>query len=99
MLGKVVSAGNAQLRRQRLQQHRHQVAGDDDPQQRVAKLRTALDVGGKIAGVDIGNAGDERRSHKRQYLFQAPLWAAALQDHFSARDDFGVAVFAGSFHR
>ncbi len=80
VLGKVVSAGDAQLRRQRLQQHRHQVAGNDDPQQGVAKLRATLDVGGEIARVDIGDAGNERRSHERQYLFQAPLPATALQD-------------------
>ena len=54
---------------------------------------------GEIAGVDVGNAGDERRSHKRQYLFQAPLPAAVLQDQRCACDDFGVAVFATSFHR
>ena len=99
VLGEVVSAGDAQLRRQRLQQHRHQIAGDDDPQQSVAKLRATLDVGGEIARIDVGNAGNERRSHERQYLLQAPLPATALQDQLSARDNFGVAVFATSFHQ
>ena len=77
MLREIGPAGDAQLGRQRLQQHRHQIAGDDDPQQGVAKLRAALDVGGEIARVDVGNAGDECRPHKGQDLFEAPPPTAA----------------------
>ena len=42
LLGQVLTGGDAELGRERLDQHRHQVAGDDDPQQHVAELGAAL---------------------------------------------------------
>ena len=55
-----------ELRRQRLDQHREQVRGDDHPDQPVAELRAAGDVGGEVARVDVRDAGDERRAEERQ---------------------------------
>ena len=72
--------GDAELGGERLDEHRHQVAGDDHPQQRVAELRAALDVGGEVAGVHVGDAGDEGRPEERQQ----PGEHAAL---FPARED------------
>ena len=48
-LGQVVVGGDAQLGRQVLHQHRHQVGGEHHPQQRVAELGPALEVGGEVA--------------------------------------------------
>ena len=61
-LGQVLAGGDAGLGRQVLHEHRHQVRGDDDPQQHVAVLGAARDVGGEVARVDVGDRGDERRA-------------------------------------
>ena len=83
-LGQVASRGDAELRRQRLDQHRHQVRGDDHPDERVAELRAAGDVRGEVAGVDVGDAGDECGAEERQ----EPERAIAAQDPLAgARDD------------
>ena len=50
MFGQVLAGCNAQFGRQGLQEHGHQVAAQDDPEQFVAELCAALDVGGEIAG-------------------------------------------------
>ena len=55
----------SELGGERLEQHRHDI-GDDDPQQLVAMGRAGGDVGRKIAGVEIGDRGDERRPGERQ---------------------------------
>ncbi len=62
-----------------LDQHRHQVRGEHDPEQQVAELRAALDVGGEVAGVDVGDRGDERRAEHRQRRPQPALARAAAR--------------------
>jgi hypothetical protein len=76
VLGQVQAGGNAQLGRQRLDEHGHQVAGYNKPQQRVAELGAALDVGGKVTGVDVGHAGDKGRPQEGQQPGQAAFFAA-----------------------
>ena len=61
-LGQVAAGRDADLRREVLDQHRHQVRREQHPQQQVAVLRAAGDVRGEVAGVDVGDAGDERRA-------------------------------------
>ena len=58
-LGQVASGRDSQFGRETLNQHRHQVAGDDDPDQHVAELGAALNVGGEIAWINVGDAGDK----------------------------------------
>ena len=65
-LGQVSARRNPELRRKRLDQHREQVGRDDHPHQLVAELRAACDVRREVAGVDIRDAGDERRPEERQ---------------------------------
>jgi hypothetical protein len=65
-LRQVVAGRDADLRRQVLDQHRHQVGPEQDPQQHVPVLAAARDVGGEVARVDVGDAGDERRAQQRQ---------------------------------
>ncbi len=55
-----------ELRRQALHQHRHEVGRDDHPEQQVAELGAGGDVGREVAGVDVGDGGDEGRAEERQ---------------------------------
>ena len=64
-LGEVAAGGDAELGRLRLDQHRDEVGGQDDPEQQVAELGAAGDVGGEVAGVDVGDRGDEGRPEER----------------------------------
>ena len=48
-LRQVAARRDAELRRQRLDQHREQVRGDDHPDQPVAEARAAGDVGREVA--------------------------------------------------
>ena len=53
-------AGNdAQLGGEVLDEHGHGVRPEQNPEQAVAELRAAEDVGGEVAGVDVGDGGDE----------------------------------------
>ena len=61
-LGQVQPGGDAELGAHRLDEHRHQVRHDDDPQQQVAERRAAGHVGREVARVDVGHGGDERRA-------------------------------------
>ena len=63
-LGEVQPGGDAELRAHRLDDHRHDVRHEDDPQQHVAVPRTARHVGGEVAGVDVGDRGDEVRAEE-----------------------------------
>src|SRR2546426_4687824 len=47
------------LGRKRLQEHRYQVAQQDDAQKRVTKLRAAAHIGGPVAGVHVPH-GDRK---------------------------------------
>ena len=62
--GQVPAGGDPELRRLGLDQHRHQVRGEDDPEQHVAELGAAGDVGGEVAGVDVRDRGDEGRAEE-----------------------------------
>ena len=84
-LREVLSGRDPKLGGERLNQHRHQVGGDDDPDQEITVLGAALDVGREVAGVDIGDAGNECRPEERQ---DAPKWtfrAGASQDRGRCR--------------
>ena len=64
-LGQVAARREAELGRQRLDQHRGDVGRDDHPEQQVAVLGAGGEVGGEVAGVDVGDRGDERRPEQR----------------------------------
>ncbi len=65
-LREVAPGRDPELGRERLDQHRREVRGDDHPHQPVAEARAGGDVGREVAGVDVGDAGDERRPQERQ---------------------------------
>ena len=66
-LGQRQARRDAELRRERLDEDRHQVRDDEHPQEHVAELRAGLDVGREVARVHVGDAGDERRAEERQH--------------------------------
>ena len=72
-LGIVAVGDDAQLGREVLDQHRHHVRQQDDPQQQVAELRAAFDVGGEVARIDIGDRGDKRRAQHQERRAHATL--------------------------
>jgi hypothetical protein len=61
-----------------LQEHSHQVAAQDNPEQFVPELSSALDVGGEIARVYVGDAGDKGRSEISFCWWGAGLSPATL---------------------
>ena len=78
-LGQVAPGGDAHLGRQVLDEHRHQVRGQDHPQQQVAVLRAARDVRGEVPGVDVGDAGHEGGAQHGQRAPNAPTAADELE--------------------
>ncbi len=66
VLGQVPAGGNAEFGGERLQEHGHHVTAQDNPQQFIAELCAGLNIGGEIAGIHIGDAGDERWTEERQ---------------------------------
>ncbi len=63
-LGEVLAGRDPQLRRLGLHDHRDQVRAEHHPEQQVAELGAAGDVGGEVAGVDVGDGGDEGRAEE-----------------------------------
>ena len=57
-LREIASGDDAELGREPLQQHRHEVREQDDAEQRVAELRSAGEIGGPVAGIHVAD-GDE----------------------------------------
>jgi hypothetical protein len=78
---------DAQLGGQRLEQHRHQVGEQHHPEQQVAELRAALDVGGKVPWVHVGDRGDHRRPGEGQ---EAAQTAAAAVQRLAAGSDRAI---------
>ena len=58
------------------------LASDDDPHQQEAVLRAGADVGGDVAGIDVGDGGDERRAEQQPARTQPRLGVAQQLTHF-----------------
>ena len=58
-LGQAPAGDQAELARQVLDEDRHQVGGDDHPDEGVAEARAGRDVGREVARVDVRDRGDE----------------------------------------
>ena len=57
-LREIAPGDDAELRREPLEQHGHEVREQDDAEQRVAEARSAGEVGGPVAGIHVAD-GDE----------------------------------------
>ena len=81
--GEIAPGDDAELGRQRLEQHGGDIGRQHHPQERIAVFRPGLDVGGEIAGVYIGDRGDHRGAGEQERASPAP---SACQDVAYARD-------------
>ncbi len=63
-LGQVAAGHQAEPCAQGLQQHGHGVAHQQHPDEPVAELRAALDVGGPIAGIHVADRNQIGRTGK-----------------------------------
>jgi hypothetical protein len=80
-----IAAGHdAELGRERLEQHRDQVGEQDDPKQAVAVFRAGLDVGREISRIHVGDRGDDRRAGEGQIGAQS---SALPGQHLPRRRD------------
>ena len=83
-----------ELRRQRLDQHRHQVRRDDHPDEREAELGSARDVRREVAGIHVGHAGDEGRAQEGRTPQRDFPWSTRSP----APGRRGLSVCAGRHH-
>ena len=67
-LREIASAGDAEPRRERLQQNRHEVRQHDDAEQRVAELCAARDVGRPVAGIHVADGHEVSRPCEGEHL-------------------------------
>ncbi len=89
-LGEIAPAGDAEPRRQRLQQDRHQVGDHDDAEEGVAVFRAAGEVGCPIPGVHVTDGHQVAGTRERQQF--APE-SGALRNR-NGTVDFGEAEAA-----
>ena len=88
-LRQVQAGRDPELRAHRLDQHRHQVRREHDPEEEVAELRAGRHVGREVAGVDVRDRGDEGGAEEgRQAPQTAPL---APQRALRGTEDGGLA--------
>lgn len=62
---------DAELGGEVLDENGHGIRPEEHPEEAIAKAAAALDVGGEIAGVDVGDAGDEGGTEVAPHLFAA----------------------------
>ena len=77
-LGQIAPGDDAELGRQRLEQHGDQIGEQHHPEQPVAVFGAGLDVGGEIARVHIGDRGDDRRPGEGEIARPAAGLAARI---------------------
>ena len=75
-LGQVHPRRDPELGAHRLDQHRHQVCHENDPEEEIAELRTTGHVRGEVAGVDVRDRRDEGRPEERGEAAKATALAA-----------------------
>ena len=69
-LREVLAGGNPQLGGKGLDQHRHQVGGDDDPDQHVPEIGASLDVGREVSRIDVSHGRNEGGAEVGHHLPQ-----------------------------
>ncbi len=91
LFGEVGAGGDPQLGRERLDQHRREVGGQHDPQKHVPELGAGRDVGGEVARIHVGDAGDEGRAQEWEQPGKPTLTGLAREDLPGGRDRPTVA--------
>ncbi len=92
---KVAPGDDAELCRQRLEQHRDQIGRQHHPKKLVAILGAGLDVGGEITRVDVGDRGDHGGPHEGQAGRQT---AASARQHVPCSRDAACGQRTGARH-
>ena len=80
-LGQIAAGDDAELGRERLEQHREEIGEQDDPEQIVVIASARLDVRREVARVHIGDRGDDGGASEGQ---QRPHAAALSRQHLVA---------------
>ena len=91
-LREVVPGDDAQLQREVLQEHGHDVGQHDDRQQPVAELRAAREVCCPVAGVHVADRHEQSRPEERQ---EAPPARRAFLRQPHGGERLGKGGFAG----
>ena len=98
-LREIASGDDAELGREPLQQHRHEVREQHDAEQRVAEARAAGEVGRPVAGVHVADGDEIARAGEGEQLAKEAAGADghAAIDVLQARRDARMAppVLAG----
>ena len=97
-LRQVAAGDDAELGRERLEQHRDQIGQQDDPEQEVAVLGAGLDVGGEVAGVHVGDRGDHRRAGESQKGPHPPRRPASTLAAAAVRSESDRATMSAAVH-
>ena len=71
VLRKGEAGDNAELGREVLDEDGHGVRPEEDPEEAIAEAAATLDVGGEVAGIDVGDAGDEGGTEVGPHLVAA----------------------------
>ncbi len=93
--GRVRPVTMPELGREVLDEHRHGVRPQQHPEQPVAELRAAQDVGGEVAGIDVGDRGDEGRAEVAPHLVALEVG----QEAAARRPDAAAATRRGGAGR
>ena len=67
-LREIATGDDAELRREPLQQHRHEVGEQDDAEQRVPEPRSAGEIGRPVAGIHVADGDEISRSGEGEQL-------------------------------
>ena len=78
VLGQGEAGDDAQLGGEILDEHGHGVGPEQHPEQAIAKLRAAQDIGGEVAGIDVGDGGDECRAEVGPHRVAMETWADGI---------------------
>ncbi len=83
-----------------MDQHCHQVAGEDDPEQHVAELRATLNIRCEVTGVHIRDAGNKGGTKKRKEPLDGALPRLARQHLARGTEGPGIAsAYTAGFDR
>jgi hypothetical protein len=100
--GEVLARRDPELGRERLDEHGHEVGRQHDPEEQVAVLGPAGDIGREVPGIDVRDSGDEGRPEERpeaaKTLALAPkgLLGSGESGRLAGKDVADVEVRAAS---
>jgi hypothetical protein len=67
-LRQIAAHSDAEFGGESLQEHRHEIADENDAEQRVAEFGAAADVRGPVAGVHVADSHEVTWTRKREHF-------------------------------